>query len=125
MGATPARSVIPAYAVTRRRCDGRGTKTERLARITPDDMTGEQAEIYAKFTGGKRAGAAFSLVHPEGGLVGPPNAWLLSPPLARVFERTTSTSLGPDPARASSLAARELRLPLGFAAARRHPKEQS
>jgi hypothetical protein len=28
--------------------------TERLARITPDDMTGEQAEIYAKFTGGKR-----------------------------------------------------------------------
>jgi hypothetical protein len=61
--------------------------TERLARITPDDMTDEQAEIYARFTGGKRAGAAFSLVHPEGGLVGPPNAWLLSPPLARVFER--------------------------------------
>ena len=63
--------------------------TTRLARITPDVMTDEQAEIYAKFAGGKRAasGAAFSLLHPEGGLIGPPNAWLLSPPLARVFER--------------------------------------
>jgi 4-carboxymuconolactone decarboxylase len=63
--------------------------TERLSRITPDTMTPEQAEIYAMFTGGKRAapGASFSLVHPEGGLLGPPNAWLLSPPLARVFER--------------------------------------
>jgi 4-carboxymuconolactone decarboxylase len=63
--------------------------TERLSRITPDTMTPEQAEIYAKFTGGKRAapGASFSLLHPEGGLIGPPNAWLLSPPLARVFER--------------------------------------
>ncbi|GAA5128504.1 carboxymuconolactone decarboxylase family protein [Pseudonocardia adelaidensis] len=63
--------------------------TERLSRITPDEMTPEQAEVYAKFTGGKRAapGASFSLLHPEGGLIGPPNAWLLSPPLARVFER--------------------------------------
>jgi 4-carboxymuconolactone decarboxylase len=63
--------------------------TERLARLTPDTMTVEQAEIYAKFTGGKRAapGSSFSLLHPEGGLIGPPNAWLLSPPLARVFER--------------------------------------
>jgi 4-carboxymuconolactone decarboxylase len=63
--------------------------TERLARLTPDTMTAEQAEIYAKFTGGKRAapGSSFSLVHPGGGLIGPPNAWLLSPPLARVFER--------------------------------------
>jgi alkylhydroperoxidase family enzyme len=67
--------------------------TERLARITPDVMTDEQAEIYAKFTSGKRAapGSAFSLVHPEGGLIGPPNAWLLSPPLARVFERIGGT----------------------------------
>jgi 4-carboxymuconolactone decarboxylase len=65
------------------------TMTERLPRITPDTMTAEQAEIYAKFTGGKRAapGSAFSLLHPDGGLIGPPNAWLLSPPLARVFER--------------------------------------
>ena len=59
--------------------------TTRLARITPDVMTDEQAEIYAKFAGGKRAapGAAFSLLHPDGGLIGPPNAWLLSPPQKR------------------------------------------
>jgi 4-carboxymuconolactone decarboxylase len=63
--------------------------TERLARITPDAMTSEQTEVYARFTGGKRTtpGSAFSLLHPEGGLIGPPNAWLLSPPLARAFER--------------------------------------
>jgi 4-carboxymuconolactone decarboxylase len=62
---------------------------ERLARIMPEEMTPDQAEIYAEFTHGKRVGvgSAFSLVHPDGGLVGPPNAWLLSTPLARVFER--------------------------------------
>lgn len=63
--------------------------TERLPRITPDVMSPEQAEIYAAFSGGKRAapGASFSLVHPDGGLIGPPNAWLLSPSLARALER--------------------------------------
>jgi 4-carboxymuconolactone decarboxylase len=61
--------------------------TERLPRITPDDMTPEQTEIYARFTDGRRAASPFSLLHPEGGFVGPPNAWLLSPPLARVFEQ--------------------------------------
>lgn len=62
--------------------------TTRLARITPDEMTPEQHEIYAAFTDGRRAapGAAFSLVHPDGGLIGPPNAWLLSPALARGLE---------------------------------------
>jgi alkylhydroperoxidase family enzyme len=62
--------------------------TERLARIAPDDMTPEQHEIYTAFTDGRRAapGAAFSLVHPDGGLIGPPNAWLLSPALARGLE---------------------------------------
>ena len=67
--------------------------TERLPRITPDEMTPEQAEVYSKFTSGKRAapGASFSLLHPEGGLIGPPNAWLLSPPLARVFEQIGGT----------------------------------
>ena len=62
---------------------------QRLPRLMPDEMTAEQREIYAKFTGGERAGArsAFSLVHPDGGLTGPPAAWLLSPPLARVFEQ--------------------------------------
>jgi 4-carboxymuconolactone decarboxylase len=61
--------------------------TERLSRITPDAMTPEQAEIYAIFTDGRRTRAPFSLIHPEGGFIGPPNAWLLSPPLGRVFER--------------------------------------
>lgn len=63
--------------------------SERLARIAPEEMTTEQSEIYELFIGGKRAapGSAFSLAHPDGGLVGPPNAWLLSPPLARVFEQ--------------------------------------
>ncbi|MGO2111081.1 MAG: carboxymuconolactone decarboxylase family protein [Pseudoclavibacter sp.] len=63
--------------------------SERLPRLQPDDMTDEQREIYGKFTGGKRTSStsAFSLVHPEGGLIGPPNAWLLSPPLARIYEQ--------------------------------------
>jgi len=61
----------------------------RLARIAPEEKTPEKAEIYAKFTSGKRAapGSPFSLVHPDGGLIGPPSTWLLSPPLARVFEQ--------------------------------------
>jgi alkylhydroperoxidase family enzyme len=52
-------------------------------------MTPEQLEIYAKFTSGDRVGSksAFSLVDPEGGLIGPPRAWLLSPPLAHIFEQ--------------------------------------
>lgn len=63
--------------------------SERLRRITPDEMTPEQHEFYGKFAGGKRAGpgSSFSLVHPDGGLIGPPSVWLLSPPLARVYEQ--------------------------------------
>ena len=63
--------------------------TARLPRIAPEDMTAEQREIYAKFDSGDRVGSksAFSLVHPEGGLIGPPSAWLLSPPLAHIFEQ--------------------------------------
>lgn len=61
----------------------------RLPRILPEDMTPEQHEVYEKYIGGKRAapGSAFSLAHPDGGLIGPPNAWLLSPPLAAIFEQ--------------------------------------
>jgi 4-carboxymuconolactone decarboxylase len=66
---------------------GGPTVSERLSRITPDVMTPEQMEIYARFADGKRTKSSFSLIHPEGGFIGPPNAWLLSPPLGRVFER--------------------------------------
>lgn len=53
-------------------------------------MTEEQLEVYRKFTAGKRtsSASAFSLVHPDGGLIGPPNAWLLSPPLAQIYEQS-------------------------------------
>ncbi|GGD44138.1 hypothetical protein GCM10010915_26630 [Microbacterium faecale] len=63
--------------------------TPRLPRISPEAMTAEQREIYAKFSSGDRVGSksAFSLVHPDGGLIGPPSAWLLSPPLAHIFEQ--------------------------------------
>lgn len=63
--------------------------SERLPRITPEEMTPEQREVYLRFTEGKRvaAGNAFSLLHPDGGLMGPPNTWLLSPPLARAYEQ--------------------------------------
>lgn len=66
-----------------------GEIVDRLRRIHPDDMSDEQRAIYEKYTSGPRAepGNAFTLVHPEGGLTGPPNAWLLSPPLGRVLEQ--------------------------------------
>jgi alkylhydroperoxidase family enzyme len=61
----------------------------RLRRLDPAEMSEEQLEIYRRFTGGRRTapGAAFSLAHGAGGLVGPPNAWLLSPPVGRAMER--------------------------------------
>ena len=63
--------------------------TERLRRIAPGAMTDEQAAIYQKFASGRRvaAGTSFSLVHPDGGLIGPPAAWILSPPLGAVLEQ--------------------------------------
>jgi alkylhydroperoxidase family enzyme len=63
--------------------------TERLHRFAPAEMTDEQREIYDRFTTGRRAGpgSAFTLVHPDGGLTGPANAWLLSPPVGRALER--------------------------------------
>ena len=78
-------AAVPRYRSRNRRGS---VMTARLDRITPDQMSPEQQEIYAAFTDGRRAapGAAFSLVHPEGGLIGPPNAWLLSPALARGLE---------------------------------------
>lgn len=63
--------------------------SERLTRLRPDDLSPDQAETYAKFTTGRRAApdSPFSLVHPDGGLIGPPNGWLRSPPLAAALER--------------------------------------
>jgi 4-carboxymuconolactone decarboxylase len=56
-------------------------------------MTAEQTSIYEKFVSGVRAGpnSTFSLAHPDGGLIGPPNAWLLSPKLGAVLERLGGT----------------------------------
>jgi alkylhydroperoxidase family enzyme len=63
--------------------------SERIRRLAPAELTAEQREIYDRFTTGRRAapGTAFSLAHPDGGLTGPANAWLLSPPLGRALER--------------------------------------
>lgn len=52
-------------------------------------MTPEQSEIRARFVSGRRAEptSGFTLVHEDGGLIGPPNIWLRSPPLARALEQ--------------------------------------
>jgi alkylhydroperoxidase family enzyme len=62
---------------------------ERLRRLHPDEMSAEQRELYEKFATGRRVqpGSPFSLVHPDGGLTGPPNGWLLSPPIGRALEQ--------------------------------------
>jgi 4-carboxymuconolactone decarboxylase len=63
--------------------------TERLARIREDEMSPEQVAIYDRFRTGRRVrpGAPFTLLHPDGGLVGPANAWLLSPAVGSALER--------------------------------------
>lgn len=63
--------------------------TERLRRIMPDEMSAEQLAVYETLTTGRRAapGNPFTLLVPGGGLTGPSNAWLLSPPLGRALER--------------------------------------
>jgi alkylhydroperoxidase family enzyme len=61
---------------------------ERLPRIREDEMSPEQTAIYDRFRTGRRVApdSPFTLLHPDGGLTGPANAWLLSPPLGRVLE---------------------------------------
>lgn len=70
-----------------------GETAERLSRLHPDDMSAEQRELYDKFATGRRAqpGNPFTLVHPDGGLTGPANAWLLSPPVGRALEHVGGT----------------------------------
>lgn len=62
---------------------------ERLARIREDEMSPDQTAIYDRFRTGRRvsAGSPFTLLHPEGGLTGPANAWLLSPTVGAALER--------------------------------------
>ncbi|WP_406481275.1 carboxymuconolactone decarboxylase family protein [Streptomyces sp. NBC_01615] len=57
--------------------------TDRLAGMTPDQLTNEQAEVYRAITVGPRAAGpqAFALVDEKGCLRGPFNAMLLSPPV--------------------------------------------
>ena len=50
----------------------------RLPRLTPAELTAEQAELYNRIAGGERATGkqAFALVGPDGALEGPFNAFL-------------------------------------------------
>lgn len=56
----------------------------RLPRLTPNELNDEQRAVYAAITGGPRGSnsSAFPLTDTDGGLHGPFNAMLLSPPLA-------------------------------------------
>lgn len=67
--------------------------SERLRRLRPEEMSEPQQEIYQRFTRGRRAapGSPFTLLHPEGGLTGPANAWLLAPPVGRALEQLGGT----------------------------------
>jgi 4-carboxymuconolactone decarboxylase len=62
--------------------------TERLPRIREDEMSPEQVAIYDRFRTGRRVSpdAPFTLLHPDGGLRGPANAWLLSPTVGSALE---------------------------------------
>lgn len=55
----------------------------RIDPLQQDDLTPEQADLYARILGGPRAAGPqyFSLTAPDGSLVGPFNALLLSPGL--------------------------------------------
>lgn len=58
----------------------------RMPRIMPDEMTPEQADLYAEFTAD-----TFKHAVPKpagGGLNGPPGTWLLSPQVGRAFRHT-------------------------------------
>jgi 4-carboxymuconolactone decarboxylase len=61
----------------------------RFDAVRPGAMTDAQRELYAKFTTGARAepGADFTLVDADGGLIGPPSVWLISPSVGQVLEQ--------------------------------------
>jgi alkylhydroperoxidase family enzyme len=53
----------------------------RFNQVDPADMTDDQRALHEQFATGRRAapGNPFSLVGPDGRLVGPPAVWMLSP----------------------------------------------
>lgn len=63
--------------------------TTRVARIDPSALTGSAAELYARYTTGRRVtpGTAFTLVTADGQLTGPPATWMLNPDLGLRMEQ--------------------------------------
>ncbi len=63
--------------------------TARFTSPAPEEMSGEQQDLYKLFATGRRAqpGSPFSLVDESGRLIGPPAAWVLAPPLCRALEQ--------------------------------------
>jgi hypothetical protein len=66
---------------------------ERLRRLPPAELSDEQKEVYDAITAGPRSGgpSPVSLTDSEGGLHGPFNAMLLSPPLGLTREQDTES----------------------------------
>lgn len=66
--------------------------TERLRRLTPGELTDDQTAVYEAITGGPRRSAAGGtggtggMTDAAGGLYGPFNAMLLSPPLGNALQ---------------------------------------
>jgi 4-carboxymuconolactone decarboxylase len=62
--------------------------SERLGKLSPADLTGEQREVYDAVAGGRRARGPqlFPLVDAAGGLAGPFNAFLLQPRLGQAWQ---------------------------------------
>ena len=65
------------------------TTADRLPRIREDEMDADQLDIYDRFRAGRRVApdSPFTLLHPDGGLIGPANAWLLSPKIGGALEQ--------------------------------------
>lgn len=60
----------------------------RMKRLSREELTSEQAELYEQMVGGPRSSGpqAFSLLDAEGGLRGPFGAMLLSPPVGTALQ---------------------------------------
>jgi 4-carboxymuconolactone decarboxylase len=60
--------------------------TARLRRLRPGDLTAEQTDVYQAIAGGPRRTGPFALTDEHGGLRGPFNAMLLSPPVGKALQ---------------------------------------